>query len=56
MITKCNECGEVYDDFDHRTICPHPYFDGPSRGEIEAIKRRSIEEAKEMHERMFGKR
>jgi hypothetical protein len=26
VITKCNKCEKVYDDFDHLTYCPHERF------------------------------
>lgn len=26
MIVKCDKCNKTYDDFDHRTYCPHDRF------------------------------
>lgn len=30
MNRLCDECGELYDDFNHMTYCPHPYFEPSS--------------------------
>jgi hypothetical protein len=26
MITRCDKCKKIYDDFDHLTYCPHEGF------------------------------
>jgi len=26
MLRICEQCGELYDDVNHGTICPHEYF------------------------------
>lgn len=38
MKRSCLDCGIIYDDFDHRTICPHEFFPA-SPSAVAAIKK-----------------